>query len=134
MQKSKQEIFLRAPVNELTNDPIVLRIMDQLQLQGKTEKSLLQFLDIPSTTFTSWKYRNVKSYMKHIDEIAEFLEVDKDYLLEGTDRSINMDTLTATEIKLIGQFRDMGNRQQILLMGICDTMVESTNFERMTEK
>ena len=124
---------MREPVNKLTDDPVVLRIMDQLQLQNLTEKSLLDYLGASNSLFNAWKYRNVKSYVKYIDKIAEYLSVEKGYLLEGTDSYVNTDTLTATEIKMVGLFRDMGNRQQATFIGIGEMLVESTNFERMTE-
>ena len=80
---------MRESVNKLTDDPVVLRIMDQLQLQNLTEKSLLEFLGTSNSLFNAWKYRNVKSYVKYIDRIAEYLGVEKDYLLEGTDSYVN---------------------------------------------
>ena len=125
---------MREPVNKLTDDPVVLRIMDQLQLQNLTEKSLLEFLGTSNSLFNAWKYRNVKSYVKYIDRIAEYLGVEKDYLLEGTDSYVNTDTLTATEIKIVGLFRDMGNKQQSTFIGIGEMLVESTQYERMAEE
>ena len=125
---------MRESVNKLTDDPVVLRIMDQLQLQNLTEKSLLEFLGTSNSLFNAWKYRNVKSYVKYIDRIAEYLGVEKDYLLEGTDSYVNKDTLTATEIKIVGLFRDMGNKQQSTFIGIGEMLVESTQYERMTEE
>lgn len=125
---------MREPVNKLTDDPVVLRIMDQLQLQNLTEKSLLEFLGTSNSLFNAWKYRNVKSYVKYIDRIAEYLGVEKDYLLEGTDSYVNTDTLTATEIKIVGLFRDMGNKQQATFIGIGEMLVESTQYERMAEE
>ena len=125
---------MREPVNKLTDDPVVLRIMDQLQLQNLTEKSLLEFLGTSNSLFNAWKYRNVKSYVKYIDRIAEYLGVEKDYLLEGTDSYVNKDTLTATEIKIVGLFRDMGNKQQSTFIGIGEMLVESTQYERMAEE
>ena len=125
---------MREPVNKLTDDPVVLRIMDQLQLQNLTEKSLLEFLGASNSLFNAWKYRNVKSYVKYIDRIAEYLDVEKEYLLEGTDSYVNRDTLTATEIKMVGLFRDMGNRQQATFIGIGEMLVESTKFERMAKE
>ena len=108
--------------------------MDQLQLQNLTEKSLLEFLGTSNSFFNAWKYKNVKSYVKYIDRIAEYLGVEKDYLLEGTDSYVNTDTLTATEIKIVGLFRDMGNKQQSTFIGIGEMLVESTQYERMAEE
>ena len=121
---------MRTAINELTEDPVVLRIMEELKLQKKTEKSLLTALGLPNSMFSSWKYKNGKSYIKHIDRIAEFLGVSKYYLLEGTDEYINMNTLTATEIKVLRMFRQMGSEQQKCYMKMGKFMVESTEHEQ----
>ena len=122
---------MRRPMNELTDDPILLRILDQLQLQGKTEKSLLEYLGVSTTVFTGWKYKNVKSYIKRIDEIAEYLGVDKEYLLEGSNAGINGDNLTATEVKLVSLFRKMGNNEQAAYMKTGELFVQSSEYYRI---
>ena len=124
---------MRTPTRKMTDDPVVLRIMDQLQLQGKTEKELIRQLGMSNGTFSSWKYGNVKSYVTKIGAIAEFLDVTEDYLLEGIDSYVNKDTLTATEIKLIKIFREMGNEQQRVYMKMGHFLTEATKFERMDE-
>ena len=60
-----------------------------------------------------------------------YLNVDVKYLLEGTDGFINTDTLTGREIKLIEQFRAMGNEQQKNYMKMGEFLVMSTKYERM---
>ena len=104
-----EEPEMRTPKGKLTDDPVVLRILDQLKIQGKTEKDLQQKLGMSNGAFTAWKYKNVKSYLKRIDEIAEYLDVDKCYLLEGRDDYVNINSLTGIEVKLIKTFRSMGN-------------------------
>ena len=66
-------------------------------------------------------------------DIAAYLDVSKDYLLEGTDRNINREHMTSTEIKLIKLFREMGNDQQKTYMKIGNYLTEATKFERMDE-
>lgn len=122
---------MRETVRTMTDDPVVLRIMDQLKIEGKTEKDLVKHLKMANGTFSSWKFANVKSYRKRIGEIASFLGVSSEYLLEGKDDYINKDTLTATEIKLLKAFRMMGNEQQITFMKVGDFFATSTKFDRM---
>ena len=76
---------MRETVRTMTDDPVVLRIMDQLKIEGKTEKDLVKHLKMANGTFSSWKFANVKSYRKRIGEIASFLGVSSEYLLEGKD-------------------------------------------------
>lgn len=121
---------MREQTRKMTDDPIILRIMDQLSLQGKTEKELVRYLGLSDTAFSSWKFQNVKTYIKRIDDIALFLGVSKNYLINGTDYFINQGTLTATEIKIIKQFRAMGNEQQKNYMKMGEFLVMSTNYER----
>ena len=122
---------MRATVRKMTDDPVVLRIMDQLKLQGKTEKELVRHLGLSNSAFSSWKFENGKGYEKRLNEIADFLGISKSYLVEGIDDYINKDTLTATEIKLIKQFRSMGNEQQRNYMKMGEFLVYSTKYERM---
>ncbi len=122
---------MRQKKRKVTENPVVLRIMDQLKLQGKTEKDLVRHLGLSDSAFSSWKFEDGKGYEKRIDEISEFLGVTKGYLYDGIDDYVNADTLTATEIKLVKQFRTMGNEQQKNFMKLGDFLVMSTKYERM---
>ena len=122
---------MREAVRKMTDDPAVLRIIDQLKLQGKTGKELEKHLGLSNGTFSAWKFANVKSYKKRIDEIAKFLGVTKEYLLEGTMDHINRETITETEKKLIQMFRDMGNDQQKHYIKLGEYLTNLTRYERM---
>ena len=122
---------MRVAKRTLTDDPVVLRMMDQLKLQGKTEKDLVRSIGMSNTAFSTWKYENVKTYHKHITDIAAFLGVTEQYLLDGTDEYVNKDTMTGTEIKLIKLFRSMGNEQQKCFIKNGEFLAMSTKYERM---
>ena len=122
---------MREAVRKMTEDPTVLRIIDQLKMQGKTGKELEKHLGLSNGTFSAWKFGNVKSYKKRIDEIAKFLGVTKEYLLEGTVDHINRETITETEKKLIQMFRDMGNDQQKHYIKLGEYLTNLTRYERM---
>ena len=107
---------MRPAVNELTNDIVVLKIMELLKIQGKTEKDLTDHVGLANTTFTKWKYKGLKSYRKHLDKIAEFLEVTPEYLTEGVDDIINLNSMTASELRLIQMYRKMGNDAKEILL------------------
>ncbi|MBQ8945319.1 MAG: hypothetical protein IJ058_14540 [Lachnospiraceae bacterium] len=86
-------------------DPVLQRISDLLKAQGKQEKELIQYIGLGRGTFTAWRYRGVKTYTQHIDEIAEFLDVSPNYLIRGEDGEIGVETLSEAEIWLIKTYR-----------------------------
>lgn len=100
---------MRQTTNDLTNDAVVLKIMELLKIQGKTEKDLTEHIGIANTTFTKWKYKDLKSYRKHLDEIAEYLGVTPAFLTEGVDDFINLSTMTTAELQLIRLYREMSS-------------------------
>ncbi len=122
---------MRKMVRELTKDPVVLRIMDQLKLQGKTEKELVTGLGMSNTAFSSWKFENVKSYRKKITEIAKFLGVSEGYLLYGVDDYINQETMSGLEVELVKLFRSMGNEERKCYLKIGQLLIKSTKYDRM---
>ena len=57
------------------------KICALLEQNGKKQKDLTDFLGISKNSFTDWKSGRIKSYNKHLPEIAKFLGVSVDYLL-----------------------------------------------------
>ena len=96
---------MRVSKHELTSDLVVHRIIAALKDIGKTEKQLIDHLGMVRGSFTSWKYKGVKSYMSRIDDIAEYLHVSPNYLLRGVDDEVNFETLSEAEIQLIKSYR-----------------------------
>ena len=80
---------MREAKRTLTNDSIVLRIMNLLKSRKKTDKELSDYLELTHCITTAWKYGGSKSYRPHINEIAEFLDVSPNYLLRGVDEDID---------------------------------------------
>lgn len=103
---------MRYTNRKVTEDPVVERILDLLKEQGKTEKSLLQYLGLANGTFTLWKYDNGKSFLKYIVPMSEYLEVTPNYLLRGVDDEINVETLSTGEIELIKNYRSITKEQK----------------------
>ena len=109
---------LREAKRKLSNDPILLRIIASLKEAGKTDKELLEHLNMVHGTFDAWKYRGIKSYMSRINDIAEFLDVSPNYLLRGIDDEVNLETLSEAEIQLVKKYRkaDDAGKRHILEM------------------
>ena len=119
---------MRQPVNEITNDPIVLRIMEVLKIQKKTEKELIANIGMTEGTFSKWKYNEVKSYRQHLKEIADYLNVQVDYLTGGVEDMINVCSMTEPETRLIQMYRRMGKREKTSIVSIAELFVDSTLF------
>ena len=61
------------------------KIVMLLEKKGIQQKELADFLGISKNTITDWKSGRIKSYNKHLPQIAEFLGVSIDYLVGKTD-------------------------------------------------
>ena len=101
---------MREAKRRLSSDPVLHRIIDSLKAAGKKDKDLIEYLGMVRGTATAWKYRNIKSYLTHINDIAEFLNVSPNYLLRGIDDDVNLETLSEAEIRLINLYRSADNR------------------------
>lgn len=70
------------------------KIRTLLKEQNKKQIDLCNYIGVKKNTFTSWNSGLNTSYKKHIDKIAEFLNVSTDYLLGRTE---NKNTATLFE-------------------------------------
>ncbi len=113
---------------ELTNDVIVLKIMEQLRLQGRTEKELEQAIGLTTGAFARWKYLNGKSYKRYLPQIAEFLDVTKEFLLNETDSLINIENITVSELRLIQMYRKMDSKQQKCIFETAECFMYSKKY------
>lgn len=96
---------MRKPNTEPVDDPIVARIVELLEEQKKTQKQLVEYLGLANGMFTKWKYHGGKSYMIHIDQIAEFFGLTPNDLLRGLNTNVSLETLTENEIELVKNYR-----------------------------
>lgn len=60
---------------------VIDNIILLLKEQKKSQKELCDYLGITKNAFTDWKSGRIKSYTKHLPQIAEFFGVSVDYLL-----------------------------------------------------
>ena len=98
--------------NTVSDDPVLIRILDLLKEQNKTQKNLIDFLGIHPNTFHQWKYSNSKGYLTKINEIADFLNVTPGHLLKGNSTSADIEGFTPRELKIIETIRKMNDEQQ----------------------
>ena len=110
---------------ELSKDPILLRIIELLQKQNKTQKELMDYLGIHQNTFNNWKYANSKSFMKRINEIADYLNVTSDYLIAG-DKAKPSD-ITPIQEKIIIETKKLSLEQQSTLLSFLKSLTSTNN-------
>ena len=90
----------------INTDPIFQRILNRLYETGHTDKELLQHPGLANGSMTQWKYRGVKSYMKYLTGIADFLGTTKSYLLNGENAKIVTESdLSSEEKDFLRKFR-----------------------------
>lgn len=125
---------MRIPKRPVTDDPVMLRIIEQLEEQGKTEKGLIEFLGLTSNMFTVWKYGDSKSYMKRIDKIAEYLGLTKEYLLNGRDSGSIENILTGTEIRILTMYRSMRSEEQEIFIKVGRSLTDASKYHKTEEQ
>ena len=114
------------PKRKMTDDPSIARRVELLGRRGITEKELIQKLGMSRGTFTAWKYGKIRSYLSHINEIADILEVSPNLLLRGVDEEVNVETLSEAEIHLIKAYRSMDNKGQRLISEMAGYILKAT--------
>ena len=119
---------MRTPIRKLTDDPILHRIMDLLKRNGNTEKDLLRHVKLKDTTFNRWKFENSKSFMQHIDNIADYLGVSIDFLVRGHET----EGFVAEEKGIIDIYRKLSRKRQEMILSLLNDFaeVESKNIEK----
>ena len=66
---------------------VIDNIVFLLKEQHKSQKELCDHLGITKNAFTDWKAGRIKSYTKHLPQIADFFGVSVDYLLGKEDKN-----------------------------------------------
>lgn len=103
-----------------STDPVLIRIMELLKEQNKTQKELTDYLNLHPNTFNNWKYANTQSYLKRLDDISDFLNVTPGYLIKGNTVGADEEGLTPLEIKLTKKIKTLTIDQQKALLNLID--------------
>lgn len=97
---------MRPTEKSIVKDDVVNRMIEEMNKNGISQKSLVDHLGLGNGTFTRWKYDGMKSYLKYIDQIADFLGVSKSYLLTGTDNQDDFE-ISDEEKEIVTLYRKM---------------------------
>lgn len=68
-----------------------------LKQQKRKQKELTDFLGVTNNAYTDWKSGRIKSYTKHLSQIAQFFDVSVDYLLGKEDQKIPLGPIVERE-------------------------------------
>ena len=119
LQEDEGDVLKMAnPRTDISKEPVLERIMDQLSSQRRSEKDLTDYLGLANGTFTKWKYKNGRSYFKYIREIADYLDVTPGYLLHGQDDELTYETLSGNETRLLTMYRKLDESGQGTVMDV----------------
>ena len=96
---------------------ILERIIYEMDRQNKKYVELIEFLDLPRGTFSSWKAGRSRSFCEHLGEISIFLGVSAEYLVTG--KVSNQEIKDSKERELIELYRKLsGEKQEMILQNI----------------
>jgi transcriptional regulator with XRE-family HTH domain len=112
---------MRTASREPRCDEIVERIEALRVEKGITQRKMIEDLGLNSNSFMRWKYENSKSYMKYINQIADYLGVTAQYLLTGNDEILGTN-LSDIETSLVKLFRKITIEQQEAVIKLLETM------------
>ena len=106
-------------------DAIFQRIDQLMKEQGKRIKDLLNYLELPHSTYDNWKTGKSKSYVKHIEKISEFLHVSPNYIVTGTEIVSTVPSeIEAQEEEFKKLFRQVTNETREYILAIMRLNVE----------
>ena len=111
---------------EMTDSPIVHRIVGLIKEQGKKEKDLTDYIGISPGTMSKWKYDGSNVYLKYIEEICEFLGTTPNYLFFGSDD----ESYTQAEKEIIRMYRSLDNGRKRCIRDTLKYFTEGSNNEQ----
>ena len=105
------------------NKSIFMRIDQLMKHQKKKIKDLNDYLGLKQSTYDNWKRGKSESYLKHIDEIAEFIGVSPGYLLRGIEDGPEEGTKTAAEDEMLRVFRKLSPKKKECVIQVARTLL-----------
>jgi len=83
------------------------RILLEMNKQNVQQKEIASFLCVKESAVAKWKMGVSKSYLKHISQIAEFLNVSTDYLLGNEQQEKSLPPLSDKDKEAIELFEKL---------------------------
>jgi len=109
-------------------DPVFERIEIIMGRHGLTQAGLCEYIGIKPHVYTSWKYKDIHSYHRYLDRIAEYLKVPVEYLLNPISVGSQIE-YSLRENQLIEQYRRLGEDKKIEIERIMAYLVSLQEYE-----
>ena len=109
---------------EMTNNPVVIRIIELVKKLGKKEIDLAEYLHVPTGSMAKWKYYGGTSYLRYIDQICEFLDTTPNYLFWGEEETEGQ--LSYSEKEMIRVYRNLEDGKKKCIRETMKYFSEST--------
>lgn len=109
-------------------DPVFERIEIIMERNGLSQAGLCEYIGIKPHVYTSWKYKDIHSYNRYLDKIAEYLKVPVEYLLNPISVGSKIE-LSLRENQLIEQYRRLGEEKRIEIERIMSYFVSLQEYE-----
>ena len=90
---------------------MITRIEKMLNEQGIKRSTMLADLDIPSSTFSTWKKKGSDPDLKSVIKLANYLGVSMDYILNGETGNIQKIELDDEPIQICRRYSNRGGRR-----------------------
>ena len=120
---------MRHAKHQMTNDPVVLRIVELLKEKGIPERDFVKAIGLSNGAFTKWKYHESKGYMLHINKMAELLQVTPNYLLRDEGK-VEIQNLSEKETELLSMYRAMTDKMKENIIETSRNFVELTVLKK----
>ena len=96
---------------------IINRIIELLSEKGLKQIDLCSYLEINTSTFTTWKNRDTDPPAKYILRICEFIGITPYQLLADESSEIKSASLNDDEELLLSYFRELDDKDKGFILG-----------------
>lgn len=91
----------------MTDNEILNNILNHMKIKGVRQTDVARYLGISDNAVSQWKTHTSKSYMKYLDQLAEYFDVTTDELIHTNKKNIYEHHLSQEEQTLLAQYRQL---------------------------
>lgn len=105
---------------------IIDNILSILKEKGLKQVDLCDYIDINTSTLTTWKNRKTDPPAKYIIRICEFLDISPYLLLTGKEKNSPAEQLTADEQRLLTYYNKLSDFDKGVVLGRAEQLADQT--------
>ena len=147
-QNNTKEDTILIPVKDLKEietinpdgtQPIVKRIIEQLEKSGLSKKEFAEKINISPSMVTKWTTTSSMPKLEYIEKICQILNTNVEYIItgKGTDESheLQLDKkLKKDEKELIKKYRKLSRKEKSKMIAIANYFINSYRTETENER